>query len=213
MLNLKNKEMLHYEILDKKRIKILPLFKNFKRDFYLAGGTGLALQIGHRDSLDFDLFSSKDFNTKDLFLKIKDVFKEYKIVKTQEEKNTLTVIIDNSIKISFFTYKYKLINKLIKTDYFNLASIEDIGCMKLSAIVSRATNKDYIDIYFILKKIPLNVLLEKSNKKFPDIDESLIVKSLVYFEDVEKSPIRFRNNKNITFSEVKKYIKKNIFNI
>lgn len=213
MLILREKEMLHYEILDKKRNKILPLIKFFKGDFYLAGGTGLALQIGHRDSLDFDLFSRKDFDTKELFLKIKNVFKEYKIVKTQEEKNTLSVIIDNSIKVSFFVYKYKLVKKLIKTDYFNLASIEDIGCMKLSAIVSRATNKDYIDIYFIIKQIPLRVLLDKSNKKFPETDESLVVKSLIYFNDVEKNPIRFRNNKNVTFSEVKKYLKKSVFNI
>lgn len=86
MLGLKIKEMLHYEILDKKRNKILFLFKAFKKDFYLAGGTGLALQIGHRDSLDFNFFSSKDFDTKMLFSKVKDIFKDFKIVKTQESK-------------------------------------------------------------------------------------------------------------------------------
>lgn len=213
MLNLKTKEMLHYEILDKKRNKILCLFKSFKKDFYLAGGTGLALQIGHRDSLDFDFFSSKNFDTKELFLRVKEVFKNFKIVKTQESKNTLSIIIDDSIKISFFTYNYKLIKKPIKTDYFNIASIEDIGCMKLSAIVSRATNKDYIDIYFILKMISLESLLNSTKKKFLDIDENLILKSLVYFEDIEKNPIRFRNNNNVSFSKVKDYLKKSVLSI
>lgn len=75
-----------YDILDKKRIKILPLLKSFKNRFYLAGETALALQIGHRDSVDFDFFSKNDFDTINLFKEIKDVFKECKIVKIQEEK-------------------------------------------------------------------------------------------------------------------------------
>lgn len=85
--------------------------------------------------------------------------------------------------------------------------------MKLSAIVSRATNKDYIDIYFIIKIISLESLLISTKKKFLDIDENLILKSLVYFEDVEKNPIRFRNNNNISFSEVKAFLKKNVLSI
>ena len=85
-----------YNILDKKRLSILPLLNNFKKDFYLAGGTGLALQLGHRDSIDFDFFSKKDINTTELFLKIKQVFRGHKIKKVQEIKNTLTVFIDGS---------------------------------------------------------------------------------------------------------------------
>ena len=175
-----------YNILDKKRLAILPLLKNFKKDFYLAGGTGLALQLGHRDSIDFDFFSKNNINTQELFLKIKDVFKNHKILKTQEEKNTLTVFIDENIKLSFFTYNYKLIEKLINEPNLRIASILDIACMKLSAIVSRATNKDYIDLYFIIKKIPLKLILNKLNKKLPELDINLVLKSLVYFEDINK---------------------------
>ena len=93
-----------YNILDKKRLAILPLLKNFKKDFYLAGGTSLALQIGHRDSIDFDFFSPKDIDTKQLFFQIKEIFKNYKILNIQEEKNTLSVLINENIKLSFFTY-------------------------------------------------------------------------------------------------------------
>ncbi len=144
-----------YHILDKNRLQIISKFKNFKKDFYLAGGTALALQIGHRDSIDFDFFTEKDIDQKKLFAEIKQIFKKSKILKVQEEKNTLTVILDEKIKLSFFTYKYKLIKKLIQTESLNLASIEDIACMKLAAITSRAVNKDYIDLYFILQNIKL----------------------------------------------------------
>ena len=200
-----------YNILDKKRLAILPLLKNFKKDFYLAGGTGLALQLGHRDSIDFDFFSKNNINTQELFLKIKDVFKNHKILKTQEEKNTLTVFIDENIKLSFFTYNYKLIEKLINEPNLRIASILDIACMKLSAIVSRATNKDYIDLYFIIKKIPLKLILNKLNKKLPELDINLVLKSLVYFEDINKEPIKFKNNSNLNFNIVKDFFKKEIY--
>jgi hypothetical protein len=195
-----------YNILDKKRLVILPLLKKFKADFYLAGGTGLALQIGHRDSIDFDFFSLKNLDTGKLYAQIKKIFVGHKILKVQEEKNTLTVFIDDSIKISFFSYPYKLIGKLVDEENFRIASVEDIAVMKLAAIVSRATNKDYIDLYFILQKTALKELLKKMEKKLPDLDSNLVLKSLVYFTDVIKEPIKFKNGRNIDFSTIKKFI-------
>jgi len=202
-----------YNILDKKRLEILPLLKFFKSDFYLAGGTGLALQLGHRDSIDFDYFSSKDINTQKLFSTIKEVFKGHKILKVQEEKNTLTVFIDNNIKLSFFTYKYKLLVKLINEPNFKIASILDIACMKLAAVVSRATSKDYIDLYFILKEESLKDVLEKLNKKLPELDVNLVLKSLVYFKDINKEPIKFKNNKNIDWQSIKDFFQKEVRDI
>ncbi|HTX86684.1 MAG TPA: nucleotidyl transferase AbiEii/AbiGii toxin family protein [Candidatus Nanoarchaeia archaeon] len=193
-----------YNILDKQRLAILPLLKNFKADFYLAGGTGLALQFGHRDSIDFDFFTAKNFATGKLYGQIKKIFAKHKILKVQEEKNTLTVFIDNKIKISFFSYPYKLIGKSLNEENFKIASIEDIAIMKLAAIVSRATNKDYIDLYFILKKISLKNVLKKMEKKLPDLDINLVLKSLVYFSDIVYEPIKFKNNNSVDFSEVKK---------
>lgn len=201
---------MYYNILDKKRLAILPLLKFFKKDFYLAGGTGLALQLGHRDSIDFDFFSKKNIDTIKLFSKIKKVFKGHKILKVQEEKNTLTVFIDENIKLSFFAYDYKLINDPVKEPYFNIASIFDIACMKLSVIVSRATIKDYIDLYFILKEIPLENILKDLNKKFPDLDINLVLKSLVYFKDLKKEAIKFKNNKNINLKTIETFIKKEV---
>jgi len=202
-----------YNILDKKRLKILPLLKNFKKDFYLAGGTGLALQLGHRDSIDFDFFSKNNIDTQKLFLQIKKIFKGYKILKIQEEKNTLTVFIDENIKLSFFTYNYKLIKKTIDEPYFNIASIIDIADMKLSAIVSRANNKDYIDLYFIFKEVSLKNILKDLNKKFPELDVNLVLKSLVYFKDLKMEPIKFKNNKNIDLKTIKDFFEKQIIEL
>lgn len=195
-----------YDILDQKRFKLLPFFKNFKDKFYLAGDTALALQIGHRDSLDFDFFSQKNIDTKKLFAEIKKIFEEYKILKIQEEENTLSILIENDIKLSFFTYVYKLIDKIIDEENLKLASIKDIGCMKLSAITGRASNKDYIDLYYILQKLALKDLLKSASEKFTDIDKNLILKSLVYFEDVKIEKINFKNNNDIDFKEVKKFL-------
>ena len=199
-----------YDILDKKRIEILPKLKSFKKDFYLAGGTALALQIGHRDSVDFDFFKQGDIDTEKLFDKIKEVFAGYKILKTQEEKNTLTVLIDKNIRLSFFSYKYDLLKeKKDEADLF-LASIEDIACMKLSAIISRAANKDYIDLYYILKKFDLKEIISLARKKFPDIDMNLILKSLVYFADVRIEPIAFKHNAEISFKEIREFLIKQV---
>jgi len=202
-----------YNILDQKRLGALPRLKIFKKDFYIAGGTSLALQIGHRDSIDFDFFSPKDLGIVKLFDELTEAFLGLKVLKIQEEKNTLTVLVDSTIKLSFFTYQYKLLNELIDEENLKLASIEDIGCMKLSAITSRATNKDYIDIYYILQNIPLENLLKKTSEKFPHLDKNLILKSLVYFDDIDIEPIIFKNNNHVDFKEVKNFLEKEVTKI
>ena len=202
-----------YDILDKKRIAILPLLKEFKEDFYLVGGTALALQTGHRDSIDFDFFCQEDINTQKLFEKVKEVFKGQKVLKTQDERNTLTVLIDKTIEISFFSYKYDLVGELVEEPNLKLASVLDIGCMKLSAITSRGISKDYIDLYYILQDIDLSYLLDKSAEKFPDLDRNLILKSLVYFNDVEMEPIKFKHNKDIDFEKVKIFLRKKVLEV
>jgi len=201
---------MHYNILDEKRKNIMPLLRNFKGRFYIAGGTALAFHLGHRDSIDFDFFSSNDFDRIELFKEITEIFSGHEILKVQDEKNTLTVIIDNDIKLSFFGYKYKLIKPLFEEENIDIASIEDIACMKLAAITSRATNKDYLDLYFILKKFSLADILYFTEEKFPAIDRNLILKSLVYFEDIENEPMVFKEGNEISFNEIKESLKASV---
>jgi hypothetical protein len=201
---------LHWEILDGERNKILPLFSCFKDDFYLAGGTALALQLGHRDSMDFDFFSKNNFSSGELFNKLKVAFDGFEMVKVQEEKDTLTVLVDGKIKISFFTYPYILIKPVIKSEFINLASIEDIGLMKLSAITGRSVLKDYVDLYVILQKISLANLVPLCQKKYKDLDINLVLKSLVYFDDVIEEPIIYKYSREVDFKEIKNFLRKTV---
>lgn len=199
-----------WNILDQNRLDILPKLTNLTDQFYLAGGTGLALQLGHRDSVDFDFFTKNDFSNTEVFNKIKTAFEGEVVVKIQDEKDTLTVFINNNIKLSFFRYKYDLIKPLISTEFFKLASVEDIACMKLSAIVSRYLLKDYVDLHWILHQITLSDLINLNKKKHQDLDTNLVLKSLVYFDDVVLEPILFKNKMEVCFEEVKEFLRKTV---
>ena len=197
---------LHWNILDKKRTDILPLLRNFSTDgFYLAGGTGLALLLGHRDSHDFDFFKAGDFDTAELTKKLEQVFNGHKLSITQLQKNTLSCEIDGSIQLSFFGYSYELLKPLIKSEYFEIASMEDIACMKLSAITQRTVEKDYVDLYYISQKLPLKDLISYCMKKYPSFNEVMILKSLPFVEDVKKEHIIFKENHSVTLEEIQKY--------
>lgn len=154
-------------------------------NFYLAGGTALALQLGHRKSIDLDFFTPK-FPSKNLLLKQLSVLNP-KVI--QEAEGTLDVIID-TVKVSFLKYQYGMIQEFTRYNNLNMASVLDIGCMKLTAISSRGSKKDFVDLYFIMKKYSLQSLLDAVASKFSDVDYSMmhILKSLSYFEDAQNDP-------------------------
>lgn len=182
-------------ILSENRRKILSSFDSWKNDFYLAGGTGLALQIGHRDSVDFDFFSNRPFDSNKMIEQLSNLFDSKSFIVTQVEKNTLSILLDSEIKISFMTYEYELIKPLISTKYLNIASIPDIACMKLSAIMQRSSLKDYVDLYEIMKEYSLKQLLSFAKKKYPIIDSTVILKSLSYLDDIIDEPLIYKDEK------------------
>jgi len=197
---------MNFDILDNERKKILPFLQGNFSDFYLAGGTALALYFGHRKSIDFDFFSEKEFDASELFKSCLRIFKGEKIVQTQNEENTLSLIINDTVKISFFTFPYSLLNSLKKTEYFFIASIEDIAAMKCLAIVQRATQKDYIDMFFLLQKYSLSEILSFSSQKFPTLSSDVILKSMVYFEDIQFEKIEYIDNE-YTWQEIISFLK------
>ena len=164
-------EKIHLNILDYKRLEIL---KNLgftkKLGIYLAGGTALALQIGHRTSVDFDFYSTKKFKKGELFGYFKDNFpRGFKIKIIRDFNNTFEIDIDK-VHLSCFYYPYKLINKPIGVENIKVASIPDITAMKLVAISQRGTKRDFIDIYYLLKKFSLDKIIRFTEKKFPEFD-------------------------------------------
>lgn len=202
-------------VLSDERKNILPSFVSWKDEFYLAGGTGLALQIGHRESVDFDFFSPQPFDTEAMIQRLSVLFGEKSFTVTQIEKNTLSIILHEEIKISFMTYEYKLINSLISTEYMNIASIPDIACMKLSSIMQRSALKDYVDLYEIMKTSSLSQLLSFAKNKYPTIDSTVVLKSLSYLEDITDEPLIYQTGqtkpqldilKLFFEEEVKKYV-------
>ncbi|MCP5061089.1 MAG: nucleotidyl transferase AbiEii/AbiGii toxin family protein [Ignavibacteriae bacterium] len=196
---------LKYEVLDKSRLKILDVLTEFKDDFYLAGGTGLALQIGHRISIDFDFFCFHSFINEKLLKKVKTVFSNNSILVIQNELNTITILLDSEIKISFFNLDYPNILPLIDTKYFRLAQINEIGVMKLLALL-RATYKDYVDIFHILKRISLADIISLAEKKHKEIDSGIYLKALITNDDIDDSPIIFYPGFEVSREEVFKFI-------
>ena len=184
-----------------------------KNNFYLAGGTALALIYGHRKSIDLDFFTKKDFNNKEL---LKEIKKKFSVKILSQEDDTVHILIDN-VKLSFFRYNYKILFPFIKyNEDINLASPVDIGCMKLDAISDRGLKKDFIDLFFILKDCKLIELLNYFEEKYKKSDYSFlhILKSLIYFDkaNADPSPVMLKNAnwrtiKNVIEKEVLKLVK------
>ena len=198
------------DILDSKRSELLPSLYSFTQQGYLLWwGTALALVYGHRESIDFDFFINQDIDTKKLFQDCITIFNTHQIVKIFEATNTLYITVDG-VKISFFSYHYEHIDKIITSEYLNIYSIKDIAAMKLRAIQNRATTKDYVDLYYMIKDIWLSRVLESFMDKFwPVVTESYLLKSLIYFDDILDEQIVLKDKK-LNFEKVKQEIKNEV---
>ncbi len=162
--------MLHYEtITDRMKEIAKVVFDTCDKNFFLAGGTALALQIGHRTSIDLDYFIQTDFDVQKLKQEILEVFKSRSIEFVFEEKNTLWCIIDG-VKVSFISRKDLLRKPLMVEDVFRLVSIEDITVMKLSAICGRDEYKDYFDLACISNITDVRSWIAWWNEVYPHTD-------------------------------------------
>lgn len=179
-------------------------------NFNLVGGTALALQVGHRISVDLDLFTNIKFDIESLKKAIESFAfeKKYEIKWNTIEQNTLIGLM-NSIKIDIIYYPYNLIDELIVYDNIRLLSTKDIAPMKLSAIAQRGKKKDFFDFYELLQIYSLEEMLQFYREKIPYTDTTFLLRSLTYFEDaeVDLDPIMI---KKYNWVEVKNIIKKSV---
>jgi len=195
-------------ILDKKRIGLLKKLGFIEKyGFYLAGGTALALQIGHRDSLDFDFYTEKKFDSQKLREEFDKRFKKVQEIHIAE--GTLGLDVDG-IGVSFFKYSYPLIRPLEKMESIYLASKEDIAAMKIIAISQRGKRRDFVDIYFLITEFGLEKIIEFVKEKYPMFNIYVGLQGLVYFKDADEDPEkgRFRLLKEVEWEGVKDYILK-----
>jgi len=179
--------MLFYSTIDSKTLQLLKDLQQLEvfKSFLLVGGTSLALQIGHRTSIDLDLFTSTSYDLSTIPEQIKHLGQ---IRITNQTPSVLNLYI-NDIKVDFVSYQYHFLNPCILKDGLRLASIPDIAAMKLAAITGRGSRKYFIDLYFILESFSLSELFDFYKTKFPDGSELLVYKSLTYFDDAEIEPV------------------------
>ena len=152
----------------------------------LVGGTALALQYGHRQSIDLDFFGILPEEKEELVEMTKRVGN---VLVTNRSKMILQTVI-NQIKVDFVDYsRYKWIDEPIMGDGFVLASDKDIAAMKVNAIIGRGTRKDFIDLYVLLQRYSLSEIMAFYKQKYPDFSEYRALLSMTYFEDAEMQDV------------------------
>jgi len=176
---------MHDEIISKEQLKLLPLINSFSDQFGLVGGTAIALQIGHRRSIDFDLFTTKDFDND----KIRQITRTtYQIQKTFiENPQELTILVEN-VKFTFYKYPFNISFSKRYKDIINIPDLFTLATMKAFALGKRAKWKDYVDLYFIFKKHSLSSVISKTKEIFgAEFNEKLFREQLSYFDDIDYS--------------------------
>jgi hypothetical protein len=174
---------MHKEILTEEQFKLLPLLRKFSKDFGLVGGTAIALHLGHRRSIDFDMFSHKSFNNGALRRKIKNTHSIQKTFK--DELGQYTFFIGN-VQFTFFQYPYKLLFSKKFEDYLKLPDLLTLAAMKAFALGRRNKWKDYVDLYFIIKDhFSVSGIAKKAIELFAgEFNERIFRNQLAYFDDI-----------------------------
>lgn len=195
--------MLHYKTIHRdtlellKKIQSLELFAGTR----LVGGTALALQLGHRQSIDLDFFGKMDASLEEIAIELSD----FANTKPLSSSKAMRFLIVDGVKVDIVNYPYYWIDNPVIEDGITLAGIKDISAMKLSAITNRGTKKDFIDLYFLLKEFSFSELIDLYLKKFAGAQLFTVLKSLTYFEDAETDPMPVMINP-INWEEVKTVI-------
>ncbi len=198
--------MLYSQAVEPRTLELLNdlMQKKYLRQYILVGGTALALQIGHRQSDDLDLFTITDFKSDDI---IRVLLKNYDLKLVLQMPQTVICEINN-IKVDFIRFNYPFIRPILTTDGIRMLSIEDIAPMKLDAITGRGSKKDFFDLYFLLQLFDIDKLLTLYQEKYPHQTTFHIVRSLTYFADAEAEPDPLVLNGKVTWEKVKKNIQK-----
>jgi predicted nucleotidyltransferase component of viral defense system len=167
--------------------------------FYLVGGTALALQLGHRVSIDLDLFTSEPFDPNELIQKMTEKF-DFSVV---SEGSGMVISTIDDIKVDFVKMSYPILFPSVLEEQVRMLDIRDIAAMKLKAVTQRGSKKDFYDIYFLHQVMSLDEIIRLFREKFKQYEIFHVIKSLTYFEDAENNadPIVF--DKKLTWQKVK----------
>ncbi len=172
-------------------------------NFYLSGGTALALHLGHRESEDLDFFAQYEFNPQLLLNKLEKITT---LTDISLDSGTLNCYAEE-VKLQFLHYPYDLLETPTTFQNIKLSSVIDIACTKLITISARGSKKDFLDLFFILQEYSLTELFSMLPKKYTQTDYNLLhlLKSLVFFEDAENQP-NPKMHKQVSWEVAKKHI-------
>ncbi len=197
---------MHKEILTKEQVEMLPIVAKFSRQFALVGGTAIALQIGHRESIDFDLFTihDKPFKNQELRKKISEMRKIDSVVVNKLGEFTFVI---NNVKFTFFQYPFELTYTEKLDDIIRMPDLLTLAAMKAHALGQRAKWKDYVDLYFIMKDFHgLNEIIKKAKKLFGnEFNTKMFKVQLSYFDDVSYAEkVVYKKGFEVADDEIKK---------
>jgi len=162
------------------QLQALPELKGF----YLVGGTSLALQMGHRNSIDVDLFAREFFNGQSLATSLE----KHLAVRTDVAIDGTLLSNIHNVKVDFITHNYPYVRDPIAEEGITFLSMEDIAAMKLNAIIQSGQRlKDFIDIYFLLEHFSVKDMLHFFSVKYDYISPSMALKALIYFDDIDEA--------------------------
>jgi len=179
----------------------------FIRRFYLAGGTALALQLGHRISYDLDFFSSEDKLELGTRTQIASALRQSEKAQIATSEDVMIFAKLMGVDVSFMYQHHPLLEPALEIEGIQLASIVDIGLMKLAAINARGTRRDFIDLYCMRERAPLEKLLALTPQKYYDRPDFTVIvaRALQYFDDAESDPRPMTLLKKVRWGDVKKY--------
>lgn len=176
---------MHKNILTDKQIDLLPVIQKFSKDFYLAGGTAIALYIGHRRSIDFDLFSNSDIKRK----RIRKILEKsgFPVSEIIYEAYDQIHLIVNDVKLTFFNFPYNVEHKYDFDGFIKIPSLLDLASLKAYALGGRAKWKDYVDLYFLLKDhFSIEEISSNAKRIFGKFfNEKLFREQLAFFKDID----------------------------
>jgi predicted nucleotidyltransferase component of viral defense system len=169
---------------------------------FLVGGTSLALQLGHRVSVDLDLFTHQPFEAESLIESLRLDYQVQPLTVT----NTICISVIEGIKVDFVYFRYPFGFPFVETEGLKLADMRDVAPMKLDAVTKRGSKKDFYDMYYLFEKFEPKQILEWYNQMFKHSTSFHVIRSLTYFEDAEltEDPIAF--DKKLTWDKVKKQL-------
>ncbi len=185
-----------------KRLMHLPILD----DMRLVGGTALALQYGHRRSVDLDFFGETTEDVHELTDALTDITKEIQIV--NYTKRIKTYMLDD-VKVDFVNYQYRWLQEPIVYDGIRLAAPKDIAAMKVNAVMGRGTKKDFIDIYYLLKHYSFEEILHFYLEKYPEGSTYRALLSMTYFEDADMQPSPYMLE-DLEWEEIKRKIESEV---